>query len=279
MIAQTPSTVSVLIPTLNFSSMTHDAVNSALSDTSVPAVEVCLVLDGEQPVTIPEWVSNDSRIRFACTNGRSGAAVAINLARELATAPYLARLDADDKSYRQRFGQQIAALDDEVIVVGAMADLLSSTGKVIGIFGKQESIDDPRLALLHNNPFVHSSILMRSRDFDAVGGYDSNCVRMQDYDLLLRLALRGSMKILPDRLVGYRIHEGQTNTVMHGFLPLMTHLGRRRVALAASLNKSVSLQHMQNVIFTVSQATRYAGLRKPGYLRGLKDSGRNAEQR
>lgn len=257
--------ITVLVPTLEFDRFTKDAVDSVLADRSGGRVEVSLVLDGPQS-TIPDWVRR-AEIKLQFTGHRSGAASSLNLARLVAQSPIIARLDADDLSYPGRFGAQIYELEHGAVVVGTGAALVDEQSVEIGVIPTRRG--DPRQALLHNNPFVHSSIMMKAEYFDKVGGYDASCIRMQDYDLLLRLALLGRMTILQERFVGYRLHQGQSSRVMKGFPRLMRRISAGRSALAAELAVPAAKQFARNSFFVASQAARYAGLRKPGYYRGI----------
>lgn len=260
--------IGVLIPTLAFDDSTRKAVASVLADRSAGPVIVSLVLDGPSTTPTPDWVKQDG-VTLQFTGKRSGTATALNLARSVVDTPVLARLDADDISYPGRFKAQLEAIDRGFVTVGTQGLLIDGSERTIGRMITRHEDKDPRVALLHNNPFIHSSTLFRSDAFDRAGGYDPACIRMQDYDLFLRLALEGPMRIIEDRLVGYRLHEGQSSKKMTGFTSLMRKISAGRSRLASDLGVPWYVQTSRNAFFVASQASRYAGLRRPGYLRGL----------
>jgi hypothetical protein len=70
--------------------------------------------------------------------------------------------------------------------------------------------DRTRLALLLNrtNPFIHSSVMMRTALVRSVGGYRAAFRAAEDYDLWLRMAEASGIANLADDLVQYRQHGG-----------------------------------------------------------------------
>jgi len=60
--------------------------------------------------------------------------------------------------------------------------------------------------LLFDNPFLHSSTMLRKTSLDAVGGYSTDRSRQppEDYELWSRLARRYKVANLPERLTIYR---------------------------------------------------------------------------
>ena len=63
-----------------------------------------------------------------------------------------------------------------------------------------------RFALLFNNYFVHSSVMMRKAALDEVGSYTTDRSRQppEDYEIWSRIARRFSVANLPERLTIYR---------------------------------------------------------------------------
>ena len=71
------------------------------------------------------------------------------------------------------------------------------------------SYEDVQIALLSDNHFLHSSLMVRTEAMRKIGGYDEKYVYSSDYDLLSRLALSGKIENLPDILMMYRLHDTQ----------------------------------------------------------------------
>jgi hypothetical protein len=95
---------------------------------------------------------------------------------------------------------------------------------------------------------------------------------MQDYDLVLRLAALGSIQIIKQRLLEYRLHDKQSGAVPEGVFDTLRSVNGSRLALAEVLGFSKEAQILRNLEFTASQLARYSGLRRPRFekARNLK---------
>jgi GT2 family glycosyltransferase len=127
-------------------------------------------------------------------------------------------------------------------------------------------VDGIPVAMLRRNAFVHSSVMIRRAALELVGGYDERCVRMQDYDLWLRLASVGGVANLSDELVSYRVHDGMHSRVTSPFGRPARCVLASRIALARHLGRTTARQHAENALWTAAQVLRHAGLRRPRYL-------------
>lgn len=263
----TAITLSVVIPTLELDTFLHDAVNSVVDDiAAIDSAEVVIVRDGPQ-MDVPEWIASEGLIRVIFTGSRGGAARAINLGIRSSDSTYIGRLDADDLWASGRAQTQIALLDadDSITMVAGAGLVIDETGTTLGTYPAPASADIRR-ALLDRNPIIHSSVMLRRSDWERVGGYDESLIRMQDYDLWLRLAIVGGIGYSTDVVVKYRAHAAQTSRQPDRFLTLMNRMSTRRLELARALGSSGIRQHVVNGAYTLSQFLRYARVRKPGYL-------------
>ena len=131
----------------------------------------------------------DPRLRLE-RRVREGLTRALIRAIELARAPLLARLDADDVAMPERLALQHEYLDahPDVGLLGTGAREVDPTGREVAIV--RPPVDDAsiRRALIRANPFVHSSVVVRRAALDRAGGYDRSFPVAQDYDLWMRLA-------------------------------------------------------------------------------------------
>ena len=263
--------VSVVMSTVRFDSHLEQAVRSVLDDDGSLAggVEVVLVADGvrDQP---PDWISTDPRITWVELPGRVGTPRALNRGLEAARGELVARLDADDLCRRGRLRAQRDFLADhqDVAVVGSTAVLVDTDGRQLGRFGRAIASPDMGEVLSRRNPFVHSSVMYRRSAVLEAGGYNVDCVRMQDYELFLRLALHGhGLEILGDALVSYRVHPQQSSRNSPPRGPGFRTILRRRRELGVLVGRGrVSIMSSQ-ASWVAAQQLRHLGLRKPGHLR------------
>jgi glycosyltransferase involved in cell wall biosynthesis len=149
----------------------------------------------------------DPRVRIYHQEDK-GLAAALNRGISLARGRYIARQDHDDWALPSRIAQQVAFLDanSDHALVGTRAEIWigdSPTGR----FHDHPTEDaDLRFALLFNNYFVHSSVMMRKTALDEVGVYSTDRARQppEDYELWSRIARRFRVANLPERLTIYR---------------------------------------------------------------------------
>lgn len=156
--------------------------------------------DGSGAV-LRRWAAADSRIRLFEDGGRLGPVGSSNFVVEQATAPVVARMDADDVSHPDRLRHQVQVLTAsvETVAVGTLWEGIDDGGRTV------RPRDRRRLARASAfAPFPHGSIAFRRDVFERIGGYRDACVYWEDVDLFLRLAGAGSIAVLPEALYRHR---------------------------------------------------------------------------
>ena len=137
-----------------------------------------------------------------------GLAAALNRGISLARGRYIARQDHDDLADPSRLAKQVEFLNThpDYALVGTWAEIWVGD-KPSGRFHDHPAEDaELRFALLFNNYFVHSSVMMRKTALDEVGVYATDRTRQppEDYELWSRIARRFRVANLPERLTVYR---------------------------------------------------------------------------
>lgn len=199
--------VSVLMPVYNALPFLRAACDSVLSQTF--ADFELIALDDASTDGSGEYLDSltDPRVRVVHLP-KAGYVVNLNIGLGLCSAPLVARMDADDVSFPERFARQVELLDarPDVVAVGCQADVIDGGGAIAGEL-KYETADlFVRYRLLIDSHLPHPGTMFRLADVRAVGGYDPAKIPAEDYDLWCRLSARGRMINLPDRLLGYRRH-------------------------------------------------------------------------
>lgn len=182
-----------------------EAVESVLGQT-LSDLELIVVDDGSTDGTaglLDELVRRDARVRVQ-SQAAGGLTVALNAGCALATAPYVARMDADDVALSDRLERQLAYLDAnaEVALLGGGIVLVDEEGKEID---REPGRTAPDLAA--RNELVHGTVVMRTEALRALGGYRLD--QAEDYDLWLRFAERYGVAALEEPVIRYRLHPGQ----------------------------------------------------------------------
>ena len=201
--------LSVIMPVYNGEAYLCQAIDSILKQT-FRNFEFIIIddasTDGSEKII---HAYEDSRIKFVRNTDNQGNYPSRNKGLKMATGKYICVMDADDVAYPHRFDVQYRYLENhpDVLAVGTHYDF-SIQGKTM----KRNlplSYEDVQIALLSDNHFLHSSLMVRTEAMRKIGGYDEKYVYSSDYDLLSRLALSGKIENLPDILMMYRLHDTQ----------------------------------------------------------------------
>jgi glycosyltransferase involved in cell wall biosynthesis len=203
-------TLSVLVPAYNAADTIGEALESALVQR--PAADEIIVSDDGSEDDLPTALRPFLGRVTVVTGPNGGLATARNRAATAASGQLLGLLDADDVWLPGR----VAAL---TMAAAARPDLSVFTTDAVVVRDGQadrETYYDTRDFYLHDqvdgilrNNFIFGAGAVRSHAFRSVGGYRSGARYAEDWDLWLRLLLRGHRAGLVDLpLYEYRRREG-----------------------------------------------------------------------
>lgn len=259
--------VSVLLPVYNGGRFLREAIDSILGQ-SYADFELIVVNDGSTDDT-HDIVSSyaDPRLRYI-RQDNCGLSATLNKAIGLARGRYLARQDSDDLSYPERLKRQVEYLDAHPTcgLVGTWAEIWVEGERTSR--AHRHPADNPVLQflLLFNNPFVHSSVMMRREAVQKVGPYLSDRSRKlpEDYELWSRIARHYELANIPELLHVYREVGGSIcrenwDRLMDEVVAISATNLRLRVGLRPHDANAVDLAAMWNVVY-----------RKASFLPSLK---------
>jgi glycosyltransferase involved in cell wall biosynthesis len=209
--------VSVVMPMFNARRYVADSVASVLA-SDFRDLELLLLDDGSTDGSVEiarEAAAGDDRVRiFLLAHGGVGAARNAGLTH--ARGEFIANLDADDIMLPARLSRQIAYLDRNpgCVAVGSRALVITATGSPVRIVGRlfsHQAIDEAHLDGRPGAMLNPTATFRRQAALD-VGGYATHLrTTGEDHDLWLRLAEVGLLANLPDVLIRYRVHDGNTS--------------------------------------------------------------------
>ncbi|WP_262964758.1 glycosyltransferase family 2 protein [Methylobacter psychrophilus] len=199
--------ITVLLPVYNGEEFVEQAILSILAQTFTD-FELLVINDGSTDKTVEILAQcNDPRIRLIHQENM-GLATTLNYGISLAQGRYIARQDHDDLSLPTRLEKQWEYMENnpDCALLGTCAEIWVSDIKQDRRHDHPTEYGPILFALLFDNPFVHSSIMMRHHNIKCVGGYSSDplCCPPEDYELWSRLARRFKVANLSERLVIYR---------------------------------------------------------------------------
>lgn len=171
-----------------------------------------LILDDNSDDDTAEVVRSfkDKRITLFQNKINVGAAAVRNGLIELANCDYLAFLDADDFSMPERLERQYRFLQNnpEYVIVGSSGVVINEAGDHVSeLTYKYEHHIYPPLLFFHNI-ISQSSIMLNGKYLEGMDYvYDESLPPAEDYDLWIRLSIRGQIYNLRDKLTAYRLHD------------------------------------------------------------------------
>ncbi|SDJ20899.1 hypothetical protein SAMN05192558_109360 [Actinokineospora alba] len=205
------SPVSVVIPCAPKAEYLGETLRSVAAQTH-DAWEVVLVLDGDCEQNRAAAAELGDRITVELTpKPRSGPAVGRNIGMAAARHDLIAFLDADDLCAPERLAVQAALLDErpDLGLVGAWSTKIDPSGEQVGVAHSVTGEDKVARTMLVFNCLTTSTIMTRKVLAEKLGGFDPRCVRLEDYDLWLRILAEAPGDVLPQELLGYRVHPEQ----------------------------------------------------------------------
>ncbi len=193
--------ITVITPTHNRRETVLRAVESVLSQ-SMPRLEHIVVDDGSTDGTEAALARiSDPRLIYVGAKWR-GANAARNAGIERARAPVVTFLDSDDVYMPHRLERTLAWFDDNPALQVLLSSFVSlKSGRITNCINPEAFVSPAMLerTLVAQTIFIAGSAISARREaLLAIGGYDSDITRMQDQELLLRLAGRFGAQLSGD---------------------------------------------------------------------------------
>ncbi|WP_354676998.1 glycosyltransferase family 2 protein [Cupriavidus plantarum] len=226
-IAPSAPAISILLPAWNAEQTLGVALCSLLSQTYTD-FEILLLDDGSTDGTVGVAEAfADARLRVISDGRRMGLARRLNLGIEQARGRYIARMDADDVSFPERFARQVAFLDThpQIDLVGCRAVAFRSDDEILGMLPFAGTHEAMCARPWRGIPLPHPGWMGRREWFVRHRYGLPEVMRAEDQELLLRTHKTSRFACLDEVLLGYR--QGQFN--------LRKTLLARRCLLAAQI--------------------------------------------
>lgn len=171
---------------------------------------------------------HDPRIRVLDEPQQKGLAVRLNHCVTLARGRYVARMDADDIAYPERFERQAQYLKahPDIDLMGHGAVLFTGEGQVLGVYPSACTHEEICRRPWWGFPLAHPT-WMGKQSWFAQNRYDDGLTKGQDQDLLLRSYRTSRFAALPDILLGYRMGGISAKKTWPGRLSYCRQLARQ----------------------------------------------------
>jgi glycosyltransferase involved in cell wall biosynthesis len=193
--------VSVVIPAWNAAWCVGRAIDSALAQT-FSAREILVVDDGSSDDTPAVLAAYGTRIRVI-RQQNAGLSRARNAGIAAARGRYVALLDADDWWLPSKLARQVALFeaDPALVFCSTATELQDEQGQVLNTWACGNCRGPVLEAIFAHNAYVAgsgSAVMVRRDIVTEAGGFDPALASLEDIDMWMRLAARGSYACVPE---------------------------------------------------------------------------------
>lgn len=205
--------ISVLMSVWNGERFLHQAIDSILNQ-SYNHFEFIIINDGSFDDSEKIILSyRDPRIVYLRNDINIGLAASLNKGIQIAKGKYIARMDDDDLSHKDRFKVQLEFLENNsnIGVLGTIAKYITEENEYITTTALPENDKEikKKLPLFW---FHHGSVVIRKEFLIECGGYDSWCKRIEDLLLWNKLSYLTDFHVIQEPLYTWRLTvKGATN--------------------------------------------------------------------
>ena len=197
--------VSIILPTYNRAHLIGRAIQSILNQT-YQDFEIIIIDDGSKDDTekiIRGFQEKDNRIKYIRFEENKGAAAARNAGIKMSKGEYITFQDSDDEWVIDKLEKQMKVIEtsSENIVVYCGFWRIDGDEKTyipdIKISNREGNIHKE---LLKGNFVDTPSILLPKKNLEKIGMFDENLLRLQDWDLSIRLSKYYNFKLIDEPL-------------------------------------------------------------------------------
>ena len=187
------------------------SIGSILNQT-YKNLQIIIVSDKPDNYSVNRYIQQvaecDSRVKPLFNDENYGLVYSLNRALEFAEGEYIARMDADDISFADRFEKQLMFLEqNQLDIVGSNIVLIDNNGGSTGkVFSYPETDEQIKKYFKYRDGVPHPTWFVKSGVYTALNGY-RNIIACEDFDFLARAALSGyKLGNIAEPLLNYRIN-------------------------------------------------------------------------
>jgi glycosyltransferase involved in cell wall biosynthesis len=202
----------VLMPVFNGEKYLREAIDSILNQT-LTDFEFLIIDDGSRDNSVQIISSySDPRIKFVRNDTNLGISKTLNRGIEMASAEYIARMDADDISYPTRLQKQY-----NYLIENPDCALLSTWAKMITETNEHIRTEKYRSRLHYYNLtfecwMYHPTVVFKKTAAKEVGMY--SIPYAEDFELFWQLSRKFKIACLEEVLVDYRVTDQSLHQVI-----------------------------------------------------------------
>jgi glycosyltransferase involved in cell wall biosynthesis len=205
--AQSPK-ISVLLPVYNAEKYIKQAIDSILNQT-FSDFEFIIINDGSTDNSLAVIKSITDKRIIIINQENKGLIASLNYGIDISKGEYIARMDADDIAFPNRFEEQVKLFTKNE-KIGLCGSSTENFGAVSSQTIRSDNNQFLKSYLLFGPPFAHPSIMMkRSILIKNNIRYDGNFTHCEDFAMWSSMVAYCEFTNAVDVLVKYRVHPEQ----------------------------------------------------------------------
>ena len=219
------ASVSIVLATNRDSPYLEVSLRSVQEQT-VPEWELLIVDNGIPDLDrVERLISGDPRMRIITIDSSATAGVARNVGVSQTSADLITFLDDDDVWASDRLARHLEAHREHPTAPATFSGYwhMDADGRRFGKDWRSRHTKSSEMLRGAADTPLGPTLVIRRPDFLAIGGFSSEIPILVDFELALRLALRGDLVYIDALLVGYRRHSNN----MTSTAPANAELRRR----------------------------------------------------
>ena len=202
--------VSVIMPTYNTPEEYLKKAIESILNQSYSNLEFIIICDGSvnDEKIIEKY--KDSRIKIIKHAKNEGIAKSLNEAMNIAKGKYIARMDSDDISLKNRIKQQVKYMEEnnDIVVCGMNARCIGKSNKIKSTYNRKS--EEIGVQLLYMNCVIHPTVMLRKSFLDKNKiKYNEKFTCSQDYELWTRIITNNNFAIISKVGLLHRVHSKQ----------------------------------------------------------------------
>lgn len=182
--------ITVLMSVYNGEKYLRQAIDSILNQT-FKDFEFLIINDGSTDSSVSIIKSySDPRIRLIHNKKNIGLTRSLNKGLRLAKGAFIARIDADDVSLKERLKKQyeVLKMNSDIGLVGSWVRIINKKGEEIDNWKFNYNSEKIYYLLNFRNYLAHSSVMFRRELIQSLGGYNEAYKYTQDFELWNRIS-------------------------------------------------------------------------------------------
>lgn len=170
-----------------------------------------LILDDsskEEAIQVIDSFKKDHRVQVVREKERMGFVNALNKGMKMAKGEYIARMDADDICFNDRFEKQINFLKthSDVDILGGNMKIIDENGNILSQRQYPCSKFSLKFSSIFRSPVAHPTVMFRRSIIEQNMFYDALFKKAEDLEYWLRLRNNGfKIANMPEYLLYFRI--------------------------------------------------------------------------